>query len=522
MRTDRRDFMRALAGAAAWFAGGSACAPEPGWTCEIHQQTRNTPLGPVGRNWWPAKRKRQIAKSYAGRKRVVLPAPEAFETRPLVDVIGKFRVAEGFSDKGLSRIQLSRLLHFTNGVTHPPLLRAAPSAGAQYAGEIYVVVERVTDLEPGVYYYHPPSHSLVPIRRGPLTEELRRALERPGLVENMPVAFLLTNVFGRYGWRYANRGYRYALIDTGHIGENLRLTSRSAGLVETAPLRFHDELLNDLLEIDGRREAVSAMHAVGHAGPAQLSPYVRTLRETKNSPERWGATEKYHANTRLVEVAKTTSNHDRVWTPGRRNTMAIPGLTDTVEDCILKRRSAHRFDRRSMPQGALEWILDAAVGHPALARAPHTELLVVAHRIAALTPGLYRYQPSAGRLVLMRKADLRQPLVDTCLGQGKAGACAAAFFMVGHLRAAIENQGERAYRDLLIEAGGIGQRIYLAAEAVGFAARNLAAFRDDALNRLLGLDGREEAVLHLTLAGAEATAGGFDTPLAEPSTEELS
>ena len=63
---------------------------------------------------------------------------------------------------------------------------------------------------------------------------------------------------------------------------------------------------------------------------------------------------------------------------------------------------------------------------------------------------------------------------------------------------------KRGYSDLLIEAGGIGQRIYLAAEAAGLAARNLAAFRDDDLNGLLDLDGRERAVLHLTLAGREA------------------
>ena len=79
-----------------------------------------------------------------------------------------------------------------------------------------------------------------------------------------------------------------------------------------------------------------------------------------------------------------------------------------------------------------------------------------------------------------------------------------AFFVVGHLRHAIETLGDRMYRDLLIEAGSIGQRIYLAAEAAGLAARNFAAFRDDALNRLLDLDGGKRAILHLILAGPAA------------------
>jgi nitroreductase len=75
--------------------------------------------------------------------------------------------------------------------------------------------------------------------------------------------------------------------------------------------------------------------------------------------------------------------------------------------------------------------------------------------------------------------------------------------MVAQLRDATALAADRRYRDLLIESGAIGQRIYLAAEATGLAARNLAAFRDDELNSLLELDGRERAVIHLTAVGYE-------------------
>ncbi len=68
-------------------------------------------------------------------------------------------------------------------------------------------------------------------------------------------------------------------------------------------------------------------------------------------------------------------------------------------------------------------------------------------------------------------------------------------------RAAAE--GGRRYRDLLIDAGAMGQRIYLAAEAVGLAARNLAAYLDDELDRVLGLDPERERVIHLTLRGRD-------------------
>jgi len=290
MRIGRRGFMHALAGTAAWLAGGKARASEPEWTCEIHQQTRNTRLGPVGRKWWPASRKRRRAKAYAGYERIALPAPASLAAASLADVIDGFRVADGFAREALGLAELSRLLHFTNGVTQPPILRAAPSAGALYAGEIYILAQRVTGLDPGVYYYAPPGHALVRIRPGPAIDAVSEALERPGQFASAPAVLALTNVFGRYGWRYANRAYRYALIDTGHIGENLRLAARSAGLVDAAPLRFHDQRLSEVLGIDGRREAVCALHAVGYPGKTATSPRVRSFGVAKTAPAGWGVT----------------------------------------------------------------------------------------------------------------------------------------------------------------------------------------------------------------------------------------
>ena len=143
------------------------------------------------------------------------------------------------------------------------------------------------------------------------------------------------------------------------------------------------------------------------------------------------------------------------------------------------------------------------------AHAPGLELVVVVHRVAGRAPGLYRVD-AEGQLAPQRLADLRRSLTRTCLGQDMAGTCAAAFFTVADLGVDVpgravpdrEVRGDRRYRDLLIESGAVGQRIYLAAEATNLAARNLAAFRDDDLNALLGLDGRNRAALHLTLLGA--------------------
>ena len=114
---------------------------------------------------------------------------------------------------------------------------------------------------------------------------------------------------------------------------------------------------------------------------------------------------------------------------------------------------------------------------------------------------MYRYQPASHQLVAVRKGGLRKEMYGACLKQTMAGIAAIGFVMAARLDTARSSLGDRRYRDLLIESGAIGQRIYLSAEAVGLAARNLAAYRDDRFNELLGLDGRGLAALHLTMMG---------------------
>jgi SagB-type dehydrogenase family enzyme len=172
-----------------------------------------------------------------------------------------------------------------------------------------------------------------------------------------------------------------------------------------------------------------------------------------------------------------------------------------VEDAIRIRRSTREFLADSMSLDDFAYVLEMAQGHAGLERCPGIELQLVIHRVSGLTPGLYRYRPDDHHLQVVRQEPLADDLVRVCLGQKKAGSAAAAFLMVADLGPGQAHASSRRYRELLLESGAIGQRIYLAAEARGHSARNLAAFVDDGLNRLLGLDEEREAVVHLTLVG---------------------
>jgi len=528
MRTDRRTFFRLLVGAAAFLSGKTSAAKSASERFDIHQETRNTRLGALG-----ARRPRLSGpppdhKPYPGKRRVALPKFVAEPTRTLAEIVRQWAPAQNFSDAEMGLAQLGRLLHYTNGITQPvppgrkgTARRAAPSAGALYSGEVYVAAARVHGLAPGIYYYEVAQQRLVEVAAGFEPARLADALDPPASIEGAAATILLTNVFGRYSWRYANRGYRYALIDSGHIGENLRLAAASAGLAQRGFLAFRDDPLNDLLAIDGVEEAVCSVHAVGPPGAARgaKSEPPRTSAEasgawveaqrTPGFSARGPITERYHAATKLVPKGETVvpfsmpkDSPRGVFEPNLPLPARAPDPAMKLEDAIEIRRSTARFESGSISFAALGQILEMAHGHAALARSGNVDVYLVVHRVEALERGLYRYDRDRHRLIAHRTGSLVGDFTRVCLGQRKAGTAALGVLMVARLGEDRAFASTRRYRDMLIESGAIGQRLYLAAESAGLSARNLAAFRDDDLNRLLGLDGQREAAIHLTMVGA--------------------
>ncbi len=521
MESNRRSFIRMVGAVVAWLIAGTrrALAAPSASVPRIHEQTRNTPFGAMGRRR-PSRRPGPPHKPYPGMEVVALPRP-ATGGRSLAQVVRAALKPQPFAPQVLSLEELATLLHDSNGITDdaPPATarvrrRAAPSAGAQYAGEVYVVVERVEGLAPGVYSFSVRDHSLRRLSSGSSLERVVEAIEVPVAVGDAAFAVLLSNVFGRYSWRYANRAYRYALIDSGHIGENLRLAAHSRGLVEACALRFHDDALNELLELDGRHEAVCAVHLVGRAGNAESSDTAGTRRDWVELQQRGElagrgpVTERYHEATKLVPAQGAKIPAD----PGSRASeaeidgarVALPrgeGGAMTTSASIRIRRSAREFEAKPLSTAELGFVLAAAQGNPSLERAPGVVLDVVVHEVSGIPAGVYRYDPKAHALIEVRKGALRAPMVRACLRQAMAGSAAVGLVMSTRLDAMRSPLGDRRYRDLLFEAGAIGQRIYLAAESIRLAARNLAAFEDDRFNELLWLDRRGEHALHLTMLG---------------------
>jgi SagB-type dehydrogenase family enzyme len=173
----------------------------------------------------------------------------------------------------------------------------------------------------------------------------------------------------------------------------------------------------------------------------------------------------------------------------------------SVANTIAERRSAERFESRPISPADLSFVLHA-IARGGRSRRHHLAIVVVAHRVAELASGAYLFAAETNELDLLREGDLRDRMADACLRQEKARTAAAGIVMAAPLRAGASGLGDRGYRELLIEAGAAAQRVYLAAEALGLAARNLAAYVDEPFNTLLGLDRHGLQALHLTMVGA--------------------
>jgi SagB-type dehydrogenase family enzyme len=129
-----------------------------------------------------------------------------------------------------------------------------PSGGALYPLEVYCAVSRVDDLRPGVFHFDPLRRVLESLRCGDSTEELGRAAVYPELVEGSAVTFLVTAMLWRTRFKYGLRGYRFALLEAGHLVQNLLLACAALGLAAVPLGGFYDRLIEDILDIDGLNE----------------------------------------------------------------------------------------------------------------------------------------------------------------------------------------------------------------------------------------------------------------------------
>lgn len=203
-------------------------------------------------------------KTYSQAKQIALPDPSGYGGPTLEKTVQTRRSQREYSGQSLSLEKLSRLLYAAQGITDPQTHhRAAPSAGALYPIEVYLAVQDVTGLDPGIYHYAVQTHALELLRKGDFSQSVTEAGVGQAHLGNANICFILSAIFQRTRWKYRERTYRYLLLEAGHIGQNLCLAATAMGLGACPVGAFLDDDLNALLGLDGQNEAALYVLATG-------------------------------------------------------------------------------------------------------------------------------------------------------------------------------------------------------------------------------------------------------------------
>lgn len=193
------------------------------------------------------------------QKTVRLPAPKQESGTPVEQAIVRRRSVRSFSSYRLDLAEVSQLLWAAQGITSADGLRAAPSAGAMYPIEIYLLAGSVAGVQPGLYRYLPRNHAISLHLGG----DLRRALAGVALgqwfIAEAPASILLTAVYRRTTSRYGDRGIRYVHMDAAHAAENVHLQVISLGLGTVVVGAFADEEVSRVLDIPKEEEPLIIM-----------------------------------------------------------------------------------------------------------------------------------------------------------------------------------------------------------------------------------------------------------------------
>lgn len=208
-----------------------------------------------------------------------LPPPKPVTGVSVEEAVLARRSIREYLNKPLTLDQLSLLLWSAQGITELRYgLRAAPSAGATYPIELYVVIGEggVEGLRKGVYRYVPQNHSLVLHKPGDVREELAEASLKQPWVREAPVTLVFCAVFARTTVRYGRRGFRYVFIDVGHAAQNVYLMATALGLGTVGVGAFNDEEVTAVLGLKGE-EVPTYLMPVGV--PSSNAPKSSTFEE---------------------------------------------------------------------------------------------------------------------------------------------------------------------------------------------------------------------------------------------------
>lgn len=171
----------------------------------------------------------------------------------LEKAIKRRRTVRSFMERAITKQQFSQILWASQGITEDRgFKRAAPSGGALYPADVYAVVGRdcVEDLAAGVYHYNPGNHSVLKTADGDRRRDVAVASLSQMWMADAAALFVVCVEYERITVKYGDRGIRYALIEVGHIGQNVFLQSETLGLSAGIVGAFNDRKVAQAVKVE--------------------------------------------------------------------------------------------------------------------------------------------------------------------------------------------------------------------------------------------------------------------------------
>ncbi|MFX1580504.1 MAG: SagB/ThcOx family dehydrogenase [Promethearchaeota archaeon] len=210
--------------------------------------------------------KPSVYKKYPDAQKIDLPPPVVQGGPGLWETIRTRRSIRAYTPEPIKLEELSQILWAAQGITASigeHRLRTAPSAGALYPIETYLLVNRVEGLKPGLYHFDVETYQLDILKFGDFSKEVTAGALDQKIAERASVVFFWSAIFQRSKWKYLQRAYRYIFLDAAHIAQNLALAAEGLGLGSCQIGALYDDFLNELLDLNIIEESVIYLSSVG-------------------------------------------------------------------------------------------------------------------------------------------------------------------------------------------------------------------------------------------------------------------
>jgi SagB-type dehydrogenase family enzyme len=385
-------------------------------------------------------------------------------------------------------------------------LRVNPSSGNLHPTEFHFLTRGLKQWPDGLHHYRPSSHMAEQRAIGDFEMKLGEGCA--------PITFILTSIAWREAWKYRDRAYRYCLHDMGHAWQALALAARAMGCDTFAAGHFPDDEVAQFCRLNEDEWPMLVVEITN----AKLRGGSIPLRDPDLGNTVWYGGRANQLSTQQVSYPLIDAIHSAtkpnlaggpaaICADAGSGEITLPSPASSSRafgEVVRMRRSALDFrgGTESMSLAQLSAIL-AVTAQPLSADFAGTrfvQLYLYAHRVDELDPGVYRYWPEHAQLEQIRSGDQRVAAAGLSLGQDLAGNACVAFSMIADIDRAVRAHGDRGYRYVHFEAGAIGHRLYLAAEALGLGATGIGAFYDDEVHRYLNLaSGQGQVVYHFAV-----------------------